>query len=64
MDEDVLHSCLPSSALSMFINVESRIKDKIIVWFITKETPKPSDPIGLEQNFGPKEFTFGYRSKV
>ena len=30
----------------------------------TKETPKPSDPIGQEQNFGPKESTLGFESKV
>jgi hypothetical protein len=38
-------------ALSMFINVESWIKDKITFGFITKETPEPSDPIGQEQKF-------------
>ena len=52
MDEDVLHSCLPSSALSMFINMESRIKGKITFGFITNETPKPSGPIGQEQKNG------------
>ena len=29
-----------------------------------KKTPKPSDPIGREQNSRPKEFTLGFESKV
>ena len=64
MDEGVLHSCLPTLALSMFINVESRSKGKMTLGSITKENPKWSDPIGQEQNFVPKELTFGFMSKV
>jgi hypothetical protein len=38
-------------------------KGGVIVGFNTKETPKPSDPIGQKQKLRPKEITRRLRSK-
>lgn len=48
---------------SFVIGVGQLPKGRFTLGSKIKKTSKSNNPIGLEQTFGPKEFTLGYGSK-